>query len=360
MKGTARRTCIGLLALISIAIVGTALAWACSPGNRITIANQVPAPASGPPGAGPSGTEVTLHGEQFLAGETVEIYWNELGDGPLLARFTVPDGSTTFTTDPITIPRAPADTHTIVARTENAEGQVFTARTSFTVTKPGAPASGGGPGTEPGPTSPPTTRGQTSPAPRSGGAGTRVTAGGGRARGGGRDSATVTGPATARSPESNRSPAGPVSPGTGGGVSPGPLGNVSPGRGVAITGRSDTPAVAGSAAPPASPGASRDSGSPRDDGAGGSPGGARIGQGAASTDPSASGDLWGGFSSASARPGLSGAADPAEDGTSSSMTVGLGMLGFGLVALFTGFGAAHLRRRRRLASASSQRRSRQS
>jgi len=337
MNGTLRRSSIGLLALLSIAVMGTALAWACSDGNKITIAKQSPAPASGPPGSGPVGSQVTLEGDSFIGGEAVEIRWNEL-DGPLLAKETVPAGSTSFKTDPpITIPQAPADTHVILAKTTNKEGKTFVARTTFTVTEAGAPAGGGGSGTGSRPTSPGAPP-VASPGPRSPGSTRAPQAGrgntnGGVRPGGGRDSATVTGPGTG-SRESNRAPTTGVSPAVG-----------TKTRRSGLSARADA----------TSAGASADSGPPRG-GAADSPGGGGTDRGAAS-ELSASGDLWGGFSSASQRPSLSGAAGP-EAETNSSFTLGLGLLGLGLVALFAGFGAADVRRRRRVTS-SAQGRSRQ-
>ena len=324
MRGTLRRSSIGLLAFLSLAVIGTALSWACSPGNKITVTSQVPAPVSGPPGSGPSGTEVTLDGENFLAGESVQIYWNEL-DGKLLATATVP-ANRSFTVK-FDIPKAPADTHTILARTQNDGGQVFVGKAPFTVTEPGERA------TAPGQTAPGTT-------PGLGRGNTNGRADGG-AGGGGRESTTVISPGQA-SPESNRAPQGGSSPGTGG-------------TGGTVPDRSGAPVFAGSTAPADSPGASAAPASPRD-GSADSPGGAGTGRGPAS-EVSAAGDLWGGFSSATEAPSLSGAARPAAD-TSNSMTIGLGLLGLGLVALFTGFGVADVRRRRRVA-ASAQGRSRQ-
>lgn len=335
MSGMLRRTSVGLLAFLSIAVMGTALAWACSDGNKITIAQQSPAPVSGQRGSGPSGTEVTLEGESFIGGEAVEIRWNEL-DGRLLAKTTVPAGSSSFS-QTVTIPPAPADTHVILAKTTNEEGQTFVARTAFTVTEAGAPTGGGGSGVDSGrsaPGTPPVARpGPTSPSPTRAPQVGRADTNGGVAPGGRRDSATVTGPGTG-STESNRAPTIGGSPAVG-----------TKTRRSGLSARADA----------TSTGASADSGAPRG-GAADSPGGGGTDRGAAS-ELSASGDLWGGFSSASQRPSLSGAAAPEAD-TNNSFTIGLGLLGLGLVALFTGLAGADDRRRRRVTSSADRSRQR--
>lgn len=78
---------------------------------------------------------------------------------------------------------------------------------------------------------------------------------------------------------------------------------------------------------------------------------------AAPSAQTASADLWSGYASADTGPGLATGTEAVGDVVGSrsgspSLALGVGLLGFGLVALFAGFAVAELRRRKAVAPSS--------
>jgi len=327
MNRSFSRIFIGLVTVLTVAVTGAALSWACSPGGEIS-GSQTGA-NSGGPASGPSGSDVQVTGRGFTPGRSVEIHWNELAS-PILDQVNVAQDGTFEAS--ITIPRAPVDTHTIIASTTNSEGTAFTARMPFTVTAGTAnngpsgneaPASQGGTPQTPAQSTPGAVAGQTNGGSQSTGTNSQSVNAPTAAPTGGRTGDTLrpggslrdTPLGSSRGTESTR------------GTVPGPQGE---------------PVFAGSVASPAGSVSGAGSSAPSTAGS--------TAQQSGGSEQSASDDLWGGYSSASASPpSLNGAPGPADD-SSQPMMVGLGLLGFGLVALVSGFGVADFRRRRRVAT----------
>jgi hypothetical protein len=131
MSSTRRRTLTAALSALAVLVTGAAIAWACTPQARIT--TDV--------GQGQPGTRVVVTGELFADGGPVTITWY---GGAALSTATGPSFSV-----PVTIPNAPADTHTIVAVGRNPNGtEAGRARASFTIPgvepTPSDTATGGG------------------------------------------------------------------------------------------------------------------------------------------------------------------------------------------------------------------------
>ena len=134
MHARSRRYAGIVLGILATALAAASLAWACSPEAVIGLTPQSAAP----------GATVTVTGEQFVEGDTVQLRWNA-ADGRVLATVS-PRGrpGAEFRTT-ITVPRVPADTYSViaVARDPNGNGRTFTARAALTV---GSPGSQRGPG----------------------------------------------------------------------------------------------------------------------------------------------------------------------------------------------------------------------
>jgi len=329
-----RRVFIGFVTVLSVAVTGAALSWACSPGGEVSASYAGGNGGGGGPTpalSGPAGSDVRVTGRGFTPGRAVQIHWNELA-GPVLAETKVAQDGT-FEAN-ITIPQAPVDTHTILAASTLSNGAAFARGTPFTVTGPGATTTSGAEANQ-GPTS------QSAPqAPAQSTPG----ATGGRTNGGsqaaGPNSQTVNAP-TVAAPPTGGDPGGTLR--RGGSLQQAPLSSdrgtrdkrrTAPGPQGTTPVFADSMPAGGSASPAGSaPPAPTSATSPGADQGG-------------TSERSASGDLWGGFSSASASPpSLDGAAGPA-DNSSQPMTVGLGLLGLGLVLVVAGFGIAGFRRRR--------------
>jgi hypothetical protein len=285
---------VAAAATLAVPLVLAALAWACSPQSAIQLSQQ----------AGFAGNNVEVSGSNFANGGSVEIHWNS-ASGPLLATATGPTFAVT-----VTVPEeASADNHLIVAVGQaTAQFPEVHRPASFTVVEP-APAPENAPARE--------------APPRNGTAGTTS--------GGGSPGGALTRRATAGAP----SPASAV----------GGAGDTAAGTDPITSSAPATAEAGGSGAPAAATagGARNDAGSPSE-----------AASRPAAPRGSAAADLWGGFEAATARGLPSSAAAPAAP-ESSLPLLSVAMLGFGLVAVFSGAAVAAVRRRR--APAQAQRRS---
>ncbi len=122
MTMRSHRISIAALSVLTLAVVlaGAALAWACAPQAAIGVA----------PRFGASGSEATVRGKDFVAGELVQIRW-ETATGPLMAVATGPEFSVT-----VEIPEASAGVHYITALAPSA---THIPSTPFTVVAPSGP-----------------------------------------------------------------------------------------------------------------------------------------------------------------------------------------------------------------------------
>lgn len=307
MVARPRSPFLALLAVLSLAVVGAGIAWACTPQATLDQPN---------PGSGEAGTDVTLSGRGFPAEEAVRIRWND-ANGPLLATVNA-NANQAFT---VTV-RVPADaaegTYVFLAVPQEPR---YTARAAFAVTSAQAAQPAPAPAQEQPATQPPAPAAAEQPATGAPAAGTPPTA-----RRPARTPARRREPAARRAPASVRRPA------------------AAPARPTApvVQTTSAQPAFGGSVAPAqtarparaerARPARKRGSGTP-----------AR--RGPQPSEATAGSDLWSGFAGAPARPGLGSATAPAA-ATSSALTIGLGLLGLGLMTMAGGFGAVAVRRRR--------------
>lgn len=329
---------VSVLAALAVALVGAALAWACSPapGGSYGVS----------PGSGPAQSTVTVAGTRFPQGP-VRIHW-ESSTGPMLATVTGPNFSV-----PVTIPADSAGVHAIVAYGSTGGRASAPFRITATAPPPGvnpppatAPPSGGGTGNgggagdggaNPGGTGEsPAGTGQRPGAP-TGEQGEVVTGGGGTGGGQRGDSRRqASGRADGQRGGTRETGGGGRTPALGGRERSAP-GGAGGGAPALLRNRTGQTVFGGSVASPGS----RD-GSAR----GADSGGVSAVPGGAS-ERSAVGDLWSGFSSDS-KPSLTpGGADLAvPGGTGSPFTVGAIMLGLGLLAIMGGFLVAALRRRK--------------
>lgn len=317
MSGKTRTVALGLGFGAALVMGLGSLAWACTSQawvGKIT------------PGAGPAGTRATVTGENFVVGP-VEIRWNT-SNGPLLTTATGPRFSVA-----VTIPDARPDVYPVVAISRQGGRIVGQSSTAFEVTPANATARGGyssasGEDATTTPESEATTASGSARAPRS----TASTPG---------DSPNLESSAEQGAVAFPSEENGPAEPG---GADPGrsELRADSPRR---------APATAGSATATASAGAPL---------AGGVRGSAPAGQPVAAAtsgfaeqqaEPPSARTVWGdpasGFAEGDARRGVS--LLDAHNGTAtgpSPAALGATALSFGLVAMFSGFGLAEVRRRR--------------
>ena len=277
MSSTRRRTFAASIAVLGVLVSGAAIAWACTPQASIGIDVST----------GNPGTQVQVTGAEFADGGPVQITWN---GGQVLATATGPEFSV-----PITIPAAPAETHTIVAVGFEQNGRaVGRARASFTI--PGVapdagPASGspGGAGRSPGSSS-----GNASGGDAVAGGGNGATANGGRGT-------TVQAPGRSAPAETGEAPLPTAD-------------SVFADSTVSSQGRGDAAIRARGADSKASP-----------------------------SERSAAAGLWSGFTSGST-PSLGNVPDDVESGSVPGIT--LALLVLGLTAVMAGVGVGATRRRR--------------
>lgn len=292
-----------VLASLGAALVGASFAWACTPQAEIAL----------DPSAGPVGSSVTVRGYTFAGNQQVEILWDDDPRQVLRTTTAGPEEPGEYTwpsfSERVTIPSAAEGVHTIVARVYDPKSNrtysppaTFTIRSDRPASPRPAPQPVGGRAQRP--------RGNHTPR-RPGGARTPATRSAARAE----RPASVAAGSTSAGAMNHRGRqvfAGSVGPpGIGAGTAPG--------------------------APVTRPGAS--------------PQGAAAPPGAGSpSEQSATGDLWSGFGAgrpASLTPSATDPAVPA-DGPGWQLSVGLGLLGLGLLALFVSLAVAETRRRRAL------------
>ncbi|MGH2809704.1 MAG: hypothetical protein ACRDIA_02355, partial [Actinomycetota bacterium] len=101
--------------IVSVAILSSAMAWACTPSAAITLSPQ----------GGPAGSAVKVRG-QFPSDASVEIRWNS-PDGDLLQMTAGPEFS-----EDVRIPDVPPDTYVVMAIQPATSTR---ARATFTVTQ---------------------------------------------------------------------------------------------------------------------------------------------------------------------------------------------------------------------------------
>lgn len=133
MGGRTRRAVAGATGFLGLALVGAALAWACSPQASISLNS----------GLGRGGDPITVHGSGFSTG-AAEVRWNS-ASGPLLATAS----GRSFSVE-ITIPSDAPGPHYIVAVGNDAKGvQAGRTQAVFEVAEQapaGPPAAPGGEG----------------------------------------------------------------------------------------------------------------------------------------------------------------------------------------------------------------------
>jgi hypothetical protein len=296
-----RRFFPAVLASLGAALVGASFAWACTPQAEIAL----------DPSAGPVGSAVTVRGYTFAGNERVEILWD---DPPQVLRTTTagPEEAGEYTwpsfSERVTIPRAAEGVHTIVAEVSD-EGRTYRPAATFTIRsdRPASPR----PAPEPAGGRAQRPRGNQTPR-RQRGAGTPATRSAGRAE----RPASVAAGSTSAGAMKHRGRqvfAGSVGPpGVGVGTAPGP------------------PVTRPGASPQGAAAAPHAAGAP--------------------SEQSATGDLWSGFGAGRPASLTASATDPEvpAHGPGWQLPVGLGLLGFGLLALFVSLAVADTRRRRAL------------
>ncbi len=321
-----RRGGVLCLACAASVLASAAIAWACVPASYLWME-----PAFGTPGKA-----VTVHGEQFEGG-SVEVRWGS-ETGPLLA--TAPSANFTAT---IEIPSAADGVYTVLALTRNADGSIREwARTPFEVTSSSSAGSWG-----------------------DGGYGQRPAEAGGWPSPAPRPSPGPTASTPLPSPRGGFTPgsASPVPQDAGRALLPQPVSSPRDRAGeprtsltVPAQGRrgSKRAAFFAGSLPVAAPTVFFAGSLPsavRADLGGFAVAPARTGSAVTrgASEGSATGeDLWSGFTDGNA-PSLSGGGNDAidlTDANDASLTVGVGLLGLGLVGVFGGLAVAELRRRR--------------
>lgn len=265
----------GLLAGL-VALAAASLAWACTPTADIEIT---------PDRVAAGGGAIDVQGRNFLDGATVQVRWNA-ADGPLLATATARGTEGARFSVPVTVPKVPEDTYTVLALAQDKNGEAIAVRESLVVGQPGRAPAAAPEGREPAARS--VSGGET-------GGSTRATTSGGDET-----------PARASAP------------------SPAPAVTAAPATTADAGPAADTPAAA------AKPDQSRE------------PAAARP------SERSATSDLWSGFRGGKAPAAAPAVPEPVavagED--SPQMAIGAALLALGLVGLVGAFGVAELRRRR--------------
>lgn len=316
MHAKLRRFTPAVLGVLAFGLVWASLAWAC------TINAHLAARAgSGPAGTQVTtapGTRVTLIGDDFVPHERVEFRWYTQQDfmtnqrvitqerGPLVGTARVEAGGDFVAR--VRIPEEAAGPHRIVASANLRYGRDHTRNVGVDVEAPEHYGAG-----------------KTQPFNRKS---NRTFAPDASRPRGERGSGSATGP--------RKDGAGGRGKGTSSSSAPGGLSR----GGVEGASPSSGPEVFPGSVPP-TPAAQRQ---------GASPPGAPAPAGGPS-ERSATGDLWSGFGAGNQASLLPSMTDPEvpEEGPGSQLAIGVGLLGLGLLALLSGFGAAEVRRRRALA-----------
>ena len=301
----------GVLATAVAAIFVAGLAWACSPQAYVQALSA---------SSGSAGSSLTVAGRAFIPNQAVRV---SVGSQLVATAPTNADGDFTTT---IAIPAdTPAGTTTIVVVPTNSSQ--YSARVAFTVTEP-SPSQPDPPGTPtPTPQSP-----DPAPAQQSGPAADRPRRRPARGRDArvwaGAEPALATARRTARPNAAAQQPAQPAGAAQNGRSAPQVAAGsaLSPQTSSAADGRSGAATATGNSAALQR---SFDSG----------PGAATPSRGSAASD------VWSGFRSGE-RPSLSTSISPPSAGSPTELTLGMGILGIGLLTLLGGFAVADLRRRR--------------
>lgn len=306
----------------AVVLVAAALAFACTPQAEISLT----------PSVGPAGSTITVAGSGFSSrGGPVEVYWKSRSTAPVAT--AEPDLTGRVSLSFVVPPDTQGGYYTVVA----IQNPAYPARAVFHV--PGAaPAPEPAPRPEPAPQPEPAPLAEAAPQPGGTGQAPAPNAGqqpsAGRQRSGGREPGAGRRPSGRERPDSARGkpaagrPQRPASPNA------------------VVRDRSGRLVFGGSAAPAGDPPHGRraaGAGAPR-----GAPGKA-LGAGEGPARGSASGDLWSGFAS-ERNQSLTGGGSEAtlpSSGSARTFAVGLGLLGLGLLALFSGFLIAAVRRRSR-------------
>lgn len=122
------------LGVVALGLVTVAVAWACSPTAKIAVTGQTPAGDSPSTAAGPAGSTATVRGSEFADGP-VEVRFNST-NGPVLAREPGPDRTPTLE---IRIPNEAPGVYYVVAVGRSADGAVAgKASAPFEITAPPA------------------------------------------------------------------------------------------------------------------------------------------------------------------------------------------------------------------------------
>jgi hypothetical protein len=341
VRGRRRVVLLSGFGLVAGLVVWGSAAFACSPNARLSYpAPREPEAATGPTTAsGPAGSEVTLYGAEYVFADSsagpVQVVWNSLTP---LASVAGPSFSVR-----VKIPDAAPGLYFINAVMREPNGDVVgSSSVTYRVTAPAtAPSSGGASST--GPSSEPSTQTQTqSPAPTG--------------------EAAPTAPSS-QSSTSNAAPepvqtAAPITASSGmtsSGSTASPV--AAPAAATAIVGPS-----AASTSPTRAPQAARPAGSPAATGAVPVPSATALASSALapavgpSLAPTAEGGALAGDSAQPAEStetkamGLVDTDVTNENRRGSSFSVGVILLGVGLVTMFASFFAAHVRRRKALAT----------
>ncbi len=122
------------LGVVALGLATVAVAWACSPTAKIAVTGQIPPGVSPSTAAGPAGSTATVRGSEFADGP-VEVRWNST-NGPVLAREPGPNRTPTLE---IKIPNEAPGVYYVVAVGRSADGSVAgKASAPFEITAPPA------------------------------------------------------------------------------------------------------------------------------------------------------------------------------------------------------------------------------